>query len=205
MVEEEVICFRKELLSGSLNKRKVFYDEKLWRHILDNLQSIPRSVAEKDYNFKQVVVYAVIKSGDLFLTYRRTSKTNEERLRSRYSVGIGGHINIADTTQLSLFNSDHKEGFLLEALWREIREEINIEAAILAEPRLICFINDDSNDVGKVHFGTVWLVKIERPEVSLRKERGIGKLEFYALQQLQNRKEQFETWSQLVIDRFSVE
>ena len=203
MVEEEVICFRKELLSGNLNEQKVFHDEKLWHHILDNLQSIPRSVAEKDYNFKQVVVYAVIKSGDLFLTYRRTPKTNEERLRSKYSVGIGGHINIGDITQLSLFNSDHKEGFLLEALWREIREEIKIESKILAAPGLICFINDDSNDVGKVHFGTVWLVEIEKPEVSLRKERGIGKLEFYDLQQLQDRKEQFEKWSEFLIDHFS--
>ena len=202
-MEEQVICFKKELLSGHLNKSEVFYDKSLWHEILDNLQSTPRSIAEQDYNFKQLVVYAVIKSGELFLTYKRTSKTNEERLRNRYSIGIGGHVNIGDGSQLTLFDSDDNESFVLEALWREIREEINIKSKIAGEPELLCFINDDSDDVGRVHFGTVWLVEIENPEVSLTMEKGIGKLEFCSLNQLQTRKKQFEKWSELLIDYFN--
>ena len=201
-MEEQVICFKKKLLAGHLSKSEVFYDEVLWHNILDDLQNIPRSAAEDDYNFKQLVVYAVIKSGKLFLTYRRTSKTNEERLRDRYSLGIGGHVNTGDSSQLSLFNSHDSESFVLDALWREIREEINIKSKIAGEPQLLCFINDDSNDVGKVHFGTVWLVEIENPEVSLTMEKGIGKLEFCSLSQLRVRKQQFERWSELLIDYF---
>ena len=201
-MEEQVICFKKELLSGHLNKSEVFYDKSLWHNILDNLKNMPRSAGEKNYDFKQLVVYAVIKSGKLFLTYRRTSKTGEERLRNKYSVGIGGHVNTDDSSQLSLFDSHSSESFVLDALWREVREEINIKSRVVGEPQLVCFINDDSNDVGKVHFGTVWLIEIEKPEVSLRRERGIGKLEFYSLKQLQTRKQQFEKWSELLIDFF---
>ena len=200
--EEQVICFKKELLTRRLGKPEVFYDEALWHNILDNLKSIPRSAGEKNYDFKQLVVYAVIKSGRLFLTYRRTPKTNEERLRDRYSLGIGGHVNTGDNSRLSLSGSHSSESFVLDALRREIREEINIKSKIAGDPQPLCFINDDSNDVGKVHFGTVWLVEIEKPEVSLRRERGIGKLEFYNLEQLQTKKQQFEKWSELLIDYF---
>ena len=203
MTEEQVICFRKEVLDGNLNGPRVFYDEKLRRRILNNLESVARSAAEKDYNFKQLVIYAVIKCGDLFLTYRRTPKTGEKRLRNRYSMGIGGHVNIDDTAQLTLFDSDGREGFLVEALWREVNEEVSIKSEVLSEPQMICFINDDSSDVDKVHFGTVWLIRIGKPEVSLKKEKGIGKLEFLDLPHLQREKEKFEGWSQLLIDHFS--
>ena len=203
MLEEQVICFKKEILSRHLNNAGVFYDEVLWHNILDNLQSIPRSVAENDYDFKQLVVYLVIRSDKLFLTYRRTSRTNEERLRNRYSLGIGGHINTSDSSQLPLFDSGIREGFVLQALWREIKEEISIKSKVVGEPQLLCFINDDSDDVSKVHFGTVWLVELEKPEVSLRREAGVGKLEFCSLEELQLRKEQFEKWSDLLIDYFS--
>ncbi len=204
-MDEEILCFKKELLPGHLNESKVFYDESVWQEILNNLQSIPRSSAERDYNFKQLVVYAVVRSENLILSYRRTPKTNEERLRQKYSIGIGGHINIGDSSQLTLFDSTRREGFLQEALWREINEEIKIKSAILDEPQTICFINDDSDDVGKVHFGTVWVVSIEKPEVFLKKERGIGELEFVELQHLQSNKDRFEKWSQLLIDYFSTQ
>jgi predicted NUDIX family phosphoesterase len=200
---EEIVCFKKELLSENPDTQAIFYDEKLWGRILNNIQAVPRPDAEKDYSFKQLVVYAVIKSSGMFLTYRRTPKTGEERLRSKYSIGIGGHVNIGDTSQLTLFNSALGKGFLLQALWREIREEINIESGISEEPKLVCFINDNSNEVGKVHFGTVWTIEIEKPEVLLRKERGIGKLQFLNIQDLENRKQEFENWSRLLIDYFS--
>ena len=203
-MEEDIICFSGKLFEGHTGCSGVFYDESLRHDILGSLQVIPRSLAEKDYSFKQLVVYAVIKSKGLFLTYRRTPKTREERLRRKYSIGIGGHINTGDTSQLTLF-SDNIEGFILEALWREVREEVKVESENISTPQLVCFINDDSTDVGRVHFGLVWLLEISEPEVSLRKERGIGELKFADMPYLRARKERFEKWSQLLIDYFSIE
>lgn len=205
---EQIICFRKELLSAYLNQSKVFYDKSLWRRILDNLQSIPRSDAENDLHFKQLIVYVVIKSGNLYLTYKRTPQTGEKRLSEKYSLGIGGHVDVADMNQLTLFGNQNKENFIYHAIWREIMEEINIKSSnILTGPKIICFINDDSNDVGRVHFGIVCLLKIREPKVSRKEGKGEGKgiseLKFYDLHNLKTKKPYFEKWSQLLIENFT--
>lgn len=206
-MDEQIICFKKELLSAYLNQSKVFYDESLLHHVLDNLQSIPRADAENDFRFKQLIVYTVIKSGDLYLTYKRTPETGEKRLSEKYSLGIGGHVDIADREQLSLFGNQNKEIFIYHAIWREIKEEIDIKSSnILTGPKIICFINDDSNDVGRVHFGIVCLLKIREPKVSRKRGKGEGKgiseFEFYDLYHLKAKKPYFEKWSQLLIDDF---
>ncbi len=201
-MEEEVACFDRKLLSGYLDRPKVFYDKGLWNNILENLKVMPRSAIENDYNFKQLVVYVVVRVQELYLTYRRTPKTLEKRLRYKYSIGIGGHVNTADVKQMTLFNHDSKEAFLVQAVWREIKEEIDIKSRILNGPKLICFINDDSTAVGAYHFGTVWLLELNKPEVYSKREKGIGKLKFENVSQLKAKTRTFESWSQLLIEYF---
>jgi len=202
MGQEQIICFKKEVIDQYLNQSIVFYDENIWHRILNNLQIVARPSAERDYRLKQLVVYVVIKSKGLYLTYKRTTKTGEKRLKGKYSLGIGGHVNISDR-QLTLFDDHDKAGFILQAVWREVREEIRIKSRVLNNPELIGFINDDSDDVGKVHFGTVWLLRISEPKVSRRKEGGLGELKFYDLNYLKIKKHYFEKWSKLLIDYFS--
>lgn len=196
-MDEQIICFKRDLLSKYLGQTIAFpYDESLWRRILDNLQILPRADAENDFHFKQLIVYSIIKSGDLYLTYRRTSKTGEERLKGKYSLGIGGHVKAEE--QLTYFGA--RDSFILQAVWREIKEEISIKSRMLKRPEIICFINDDSDDVGKVHFGTAWLVEIEEPHVSMQGSRGIGEVKFHDMFYLRSKKRYFERWSQLLID-----
>lgn len=201
-MEEHILCFKREILRAHLNPEKTFYDESLWHQILANLETLPRSVAEHDYTYKQLVVYILLNHAEVFLSYQRTPKTTEARLKDRYSIGIGGHVNIQDRNQLSLFGSDDARwnDFLLEAVWREVNEEVQIDATVARAPKLICFINDDSNDVGQVHFGVVWLVKLAEPKVTKRGERGIGKLSFQGLTSLSSMGDMLESWSQLLVD-----
>lgn len=201
-MDEHILCFQREILRVYPDPAKTFYDATLWHEILANLQSLPRSVAEHDYNYKQLVVYSLINYEDVFLSYQRTPKTAEARLKDRYSIGIGGHVNVQDTNQLSLFGADDErwKDFLLEAVWREVNEEVQIHGTIAQAPKLICFINDDSNDVGQVHFGVVWLVKLAEPKVTKRGEGGIGKLSFQGLTSLSSMGERLESWSQLLVD-----
>jgi predicted NUDIX family phosphoesterase len=201
-VEEHILCFKREILRARLNLAKTFYDASLWHQILAHLESRPRSLAEHDYDYKQLVVYILINHENVFLSYQRTPKTDEARLKAKYSIGIGGHVNIQDTNQLSLFGADDERwnDFLLEAVWREVNEEVQIQATILRAPKLICFINDDSDDVGQVHFGVVWLVRLAEPEVTTRGERGIGKLSFRGLTSLISMRDRLESWSQLLVD-----
>jgi len=199
-VEEQILCFKSEILRAY--PAKTFYDESLWRQILAHLEPKARSVAEHDYNTKQLVVYVLINHGETFLSYQRTPKTTETRLKALHSIGIGGHVNVDDQIQPTLFGAQEAawKDFVLKAVRREVSEEVQIEGAIAQEPRLICFVNDDSNDVGKVHFGMVFLMKLGKPSVAIRGERGIGKLSFRTLPELISMRDTLETWSQLLVD-----
>jgi len=199
-VEEQILCFKSEILRAY--PAKTFYDESLWNQILAHLEPKARSVAERDYNTKQLVVYVLINHGETFLSYQRTPKTTETRLKALHSIGIGGHVNVDDQIQPTLFGAQEAawKDFVLKAVRREVSEEVQIEGAIAQEPRLICFVNDDSNDVGKVHFGMVFLMKLGKPSVAIRGERGIGKLSFRTLPELISMRDTLETWSQLLVD-----
>lgn len=199
-MEEQILCFKSEILRAY--PAKTFYDESLWNQILAHLEPKARSVAEHDYNTKQLVVYVVINYRETFLSYQRTPKTTETRLKALHSIGIGGHVNVDDQIQPTLFGTQEAawKDFVLKAVRREVSEEIQIEEAIAQEPRLICFVNDDSNDVGKVHFGVVFVMKLGKPSVAIRGERGIGKLNFRTLPELISNRDTLETWSQLLVD-----
>ncbi|MGD0125997.1 MAG: hypothetical protein ABSF46_11585 [Terriglobia bacterium] len=199
-MEEQILCFKSEILRAY--PAKTFYDESLWNQILAHLEPKARSVAEHDYNTKQLVVYVLINHGETFLSYQRTPKTTETRLKALHSIGIGGHVNVDDQIQPTLFGAQEAawKDFVLKAVRREVSEEVQIEGAIAQEPRLICFVNDDSNDVGKVHFGMVFLMKLGKPSVAIRGERGIGKLSFRTLPELISMRDTLETWSQLLVD-----
>jgi len=204
-VEEQILCFRREILRAY--PYKTFYDEGLWRQILAHLEPKARSVAEHDYDTKQLVVYVLINHEQTFLSYQRTPKTTETRLKALYSIGIGGHVNVDDRIQPTLFGAKEAtwKDFVLQAVRREVSEEVQIEGADAQEPRLICFVNDDSNDVGKVHFGVVFAMKLAKPSVAIRGERGIGKLSFRTLPELISMRDTLETWSQLLVDFLSQE
>ena len=204
-MEEQILCFKSEILRAY--PAKTFYDESLWRKILAHLEPKPRSLAEHDYETKQLIVYVLINYGETFLSYQRTPKTTETRLKALHSIGIGGHVNVDDRIQPSLFGSKEAawKDFVLEAVRREVSEEVQIEAGNAREPRLLCFVNDDSNDVGKVHFGVVFAMKLAKPSVAIRGERGIGKLNFRTLAELISMRDSMESWSQLLVDYLSRE
>jgi predicted NUDIX family phosphoesterase len=204
-VEEQILCFKREILREY--PAETFYDESLWRQILAHLEPKARSAAEHDYDTKQLIVYVLINHGETFLSYQRTPKTTETRLKALFSIGIGGHVNVDDRIQPTLFGAKEAawKDFVLQAVRREVSEEVQIEAANAQEPRLICFVNDDSNDVGKVHFGVVFVMKLATPSVAIRGERGIGKLSFRTLPELISMRDMLETWSQLLVDFLSRE
>lgn len=199
-MSELVLCFPKDVLGARVGTSNAFYDESLWDNVLSNLKPFPREEAETNYDYKQLIVYVLFKSRDLILSYKRTPKTDEARLKNLYSIGIGGHVNIHDLTQVNLFDVNEVKDVLIDSVSREIREEVKINTRIKKSPELIGFINDDSNDVGKVHFGTVWTLELDEPSVAPTQEKGIGSINFLDIKTLDSRKDEFESWSQLLID-----
>ena len=199
-MDELVLCFPSTILDATRH-HGVFRDPALWSQILAAITAIPRDEAEQAVDYKQIVAYVLVESEGRYLSYLRTSNTEEQRLRDLHSIGIGGHVNIGDSSQGVLFGEPHANmTTILEAVRREVHEEIRLDSPLLGEPELLCFINDDSNEVGRVHFGTVWLIRVLRPVARLRGERGVGRLEFAVLTSLHMSRQHFEPWSRLLID-----
>ena len=153
---------------------------------------IHRELAEDDPTHKQIIPYAIFKHGDKFLRYLRGKKSGEQRLASKSSIGIGGHINQDDFNSSSLEKDTYLTG-----IEREINEELIINCDYNNLP--IALINDDSNDVGQVHLGVVHLFDLESDQVEAG-EANIENLEFLSSDDLLKEKDNLESWSQICVD-----
>ena len=153
---------------------------------------IHRELAEDDPTHKQIIPYAIFKHGDKFLRYLRGKKSGEQRLVSKSSIGIGGHINQDDFNSSSLEKDTYLTG-----IEREINEELIINCDYNNLP--IALINDDSNDVGQVHLGVVHLFDLESDQVEAG-EANIENLEFLSSDDLLREKDNLESWSQICVD-----
>jgi len=154
----------------------------------ENTLFIKRKYAENDPKYKQLIPYIVLKYKDTYFTYQRGKLLSEKRLLGSYSLGVGGHISIFDE---NLFNTTYEEG-----LNRELNEEIQINSNY--SKNLIGMINDDTNGVGKVHFGIIHLFELTKNDVKA-KEKSIKNISFMTKKMLVNKINLFENWSQILI------
>lgn len=195
---ENVLVIRRELFDqlGAFEGISLEPDRYL-PSILDpsNNHFLSRDLAEEDPSHKQIIPYAVFRCGDRFLHYVRGGGSGEKRLASKGSIGIGGHINDTDFAAASLDKDTYTNG-----IEREIEEELTIEGDYTQE--IVGLINDDSNEVGRVHLGVVHLVSLENENVSSGEEN-IENIEFLTLAELSARSEQLETWSQICVEGLS--
>ena len=153
---------------------------------------LPRSRAEEDPAFKQIIPYAALTLGGKILHYVRGAKSGEKRLVAMGSIGIGGHINDHDE---SLFSFD-RDAYRV-AVRREIEEELRLASTY--QERVVALINDDSTEVGRVHLGVVHVIALDNGGVRAG-EKAIAELRFLELDELRRRRDRLESWSQIVLD-----
>jgi predicted NUDIX family phosphoesterase len=158
--------------------------------IADRRQFRPRGEIEEDPDYQQIIPYLVFRNHDRYLLTRRLKQSTEKRLRHLYSLGVGGHINRADV-------ADETTDPVEAGLRREFEEEVDYDGAW--EHRLIGLINDDSNDVSRVHLALVFEVSGERPEIGIR-ETGKLEGELLKLEEMKMYYLDMESWSQLIYD-----
>ncbi len=157
---------------------------------------MPRSKAETDPSFKQLIPYVIIHSGNKFLSYVRGKAGGEKRLVGNRSIGIGGHINPID--EMPLFG-DLREAYH-SAVDREVAEEVEIAPPRMK--RMVALLNDDTTEVGQVHLGIVHCWTLAAPEVNKR-EQMITQLGFLSAFELRNLRHELESWSQFCVDHLS--
>lgn len=163
--------------------------------IRDNYFYIKRGDAEDNSNFKQPIAYAVIahKSTSKIFSYQRAADDNyhENRLRGKWSWGIGGHIDRVD---------DEKKDPIQTSLLREIDEEVELES--FEEPVLLGYINDDKTGVGQVHFGLLFLIQTSSKVKPRDLEISWGGFMTYAqLEEIYvNSETSVESWSEISLE-----
>ena len=171
-----------------------FEPEKYLKAILSRGSNffIPRSDAESNPAYKQIIPYALVAFENTILHYVRGKKAGEQRLIAKGSIGIGGHMNETDESLFAMDEQAYRAG-----VEREVNEEIKIDTPF--EDQIVALLNDDSTEVGRVHLGIVHIFKLKEPKVQKR-EAMITGLTFLTKEELLARRETMETWSQICVD-----
>jgi len=166
----------------------------------DSYQFLRRGDVEQDPSYKQIIPYVIYynKESDMILTYTRSNNSGEQRLASKLSIGFGGHINECDTKP----DGDYFDNIVLTSLVREMTEEAPVtDNDVSYRTRLVPFgyVNEDMSDVGRVHFGIVFVFVIDNHiassirflEDEIVAAKWMQRSEFNLIGRL------FETWSSL--------
>jgi predicted NUDIX family phosphoesterase len=198
--EEQVLVVKRKVLEavGMFNGLMFDVDRYLGEVFAPGvLRFMPRSQAELDSNYKQLIPYVIMTHEGRYLNYVRGKRAGETRLVGNRSIGIGGHINPVD--DMPLFNANFYETYLA-AVDREVAEEVSVETG--HTNHIVALLNDDSNEVGQVHIGIVHYWILDAPNVDKR-EQMITQMTFMSPDELQKVKDTLETWSALCLDGLS--
>lgn len=156
-----------------------------------------RGAAEEDPSHKQLIPYCIFRvkddQGSRYLHYTRGKSGGESRLHAQISIGVGGHINPVDQRE------DHLgEKTYIAGVEREIDEELNINGG--HTNNIVALLNDDSNEVGKVHLGVVHMIDLETDDVHAN-EDAIANLALCTLEDLKGPLyDRLETWTRFCVD-----
>jgi predicted NUDIX family phosphoesterase len=195
--EERVLCFERKLFEElgvfqGLSLEVVKYLSVLTS--ASHLVYLNRSEAEQDKRYKQLIPYVLLICGDKILRYRRGRGGQETRLHGLYSVGVGGHISEEDH---GLFSQDR--GYQ-EGMRRELMEEVAVDAA---NAPTVAAINDDSTEVGQVHFGVVHVVRVSDENVASGRSGIVGP-EFIPMADAVKDPSGYESWSRFCIEHLDL-
>lgn len=195
--EQILVVDRKTIFS---NEENAFYgfisleDERVEKitSTFDKYTVKRRGDMEEDPSYKQLIGYVLVKDKNTkeVLVYKRLVGGGEARLHGKASVGIGGHMNdVADRTIDEILKINAA---------REVEEEIGISFdEALINLNFVGLINDDKEEVGKVHIGVVYVCEVEKEKVKVTEDDTL------VIEWLPSEKakatENYESWSEFLI------
>jgi predicted NUDIX family phosphoesterase len=195
MKEENILVVRRPLLEELGMFQGLCFEVDRYLPVLlasKNNFFTPRGPAETNPALKQIIPYVLLVHGDRIFHYVRGKKAGEQRLVAKGSIGIGGHMNNEDEDLFALDRDAYNV-----AVQREVAEEVFIETRYTNH--IVALLNDDSNEVGKVHLGVVHIFRLES-DAARKRESVITDSGFLTIPELRERRDALETWSQLCLD-----
>jgi predicted NUDIX family phosphoesterase len=195
MKDEMILVVRRELFDRLGAFQGLTFDvPRYLPPLLDRANNFftPRQPAETNPELKQIIPYVLLVHDGRVLHYVRGKKAGEQRLVAKGSIGIGGHMNDHDEGLFALDDAAYQAG-----VEREIHEELKLHSPY--RNRVVALLNDDSNEVGRVHLGVVHVFELETAAVE-KGEAMITDLQFLDRVQLAARRDAMESWSQICFD-----
>lgn len=195
MKDEMILVVRRSLLESlGMFQGLCFEVDRYLPALLERTNNFftPRAPAETNPELKQIIPYVVLVHEGRVLHYVRGKKAGEQRLVAKGSIGIGGHMNDHDEGLFALDRAAYDAG-----VQREVTEELRLGAKFTN--RAVALLNDDSNEVGRVHLGVVHVFRLDSADVQ-KGEAMITDLQFLDRAQLAARRDAMETWSQICCD-----
>jgi len=168
------------------------------KNILDNYEYMIRWDAEINFDYKQPIGYGIVINDDnkIFVYKRWWSWSNawEHRLHNKIAFWVWGHIEKDD---------QYFENPISDSLIREIEEELNIKHENVKSVEAIWYINNEMDEVSKVHIWIAYIVKIHNTNFELL-DWELDNWEFVSLSELElmifSGEYDVESWSKIIFE-----
>lgn len=189
-MSESILVVRREYLAPYLTEDFGLITEgveEIVRVIEAHHEFRPRPEMETDPAYKQIIPYVLVTRGAEAFVMQRLKKGGEQRLHGLLSLGVGGHIDPVDEAGGSA---------LTAGLRREVDEEVAVERAASLTP--LGVINNDRDEVGRVHLGFLFRLEAEGAVTVRETEKLSGS--FMPIAALPALRDKMEGWSQIALE-----
>ena len=156
------------------------------RLVHENGRFLERGGVEEDPSVKQIIPYVIFRHKDKYFLMQRLPNHKDARLASKFSLGIGGHVNPEDLERESI----------IDMAMREFSEEVNYSGSL--EFSYLGLLYDGSDAVGQVHLGVVLIADGDSDQILVRNEHKQGKM--LSFSEIGQYYENLEGWSRMVFD-----
>lgn len=196
LLDEDIVVFERALLRQYFPTDGITrLDPALGQDLIVNTFPMQRAEAEESLDVVQLVSQFLVMYQGRIAAHKRTRRLPEARLHGAHSILFGGHLNPDDIAPLfSPFDPVNGPQYIT----RELSEEVRIGDA---DPslELVGAIYDPRRDVSKQHLGVLYVVRVPDHATIEIGERGfLQRLSFETIEQLGERIDDFENWSELV-------
>lgn len=200
-MQREIMVVANKFLFNDIKRESKFYNSKevnFEEKILENYEYMVRSEAEINFDYKQPISYAtVINENNEIFVYKRwwaDSNAGDSRLHNKIAFWVWGHIERED---------ENSENPISDSLIREIEEELNIKPENIKSVKSIWYINNESDEVSKVHIWVAYLVEVKNSSFELL-DWEIDNWEFVSLDNLEKMVNSpdydTENWSKILLE-----
>jgi len=197
LFDEDIVVFPASALDNFVAGRGLHKHALHSRVLRDICRAMRRRLAEEDKTVIQLVSGFNNRHRDKYITHKRTKRLPEARLHGYSSLTFGGHLNPDDIP--ALFDLlDPQQSF--EFLSRELREEVILASDGIARIAYRGLLYYDSREVSKQHLGLIYDVHLRTENFRIGERGFLINPQFETLRQMQSRLEDFENWSQLLIE-----